>query len=198
MIVYTITNKVNGKKYVGQTSKTLARRWNNHKAAARRGASTAIANALRKHGEECFQTEIVFESDNIQEIYRQEQESIKLLNTRAPNGYNLSDGGESGAFGMKFSQESRERLSQAMMGHEVSEETRQKISRGHIGIKLTPEIVENIRRQNLGRTPWNKGLKGVMVAWNKGKPFSPESREKMRLSAIARYARQAAARAEQL
>lgn len=31
-----------------------------------------------------------------------------------------------------------------------------------------------------GQTPWNKGLNGVMVAWNKGKPFSMESREKMR------------------
>lgn len=28
-------------------------------------------------------------------------------------------------------------------------------------------------------TPWNKGLKGVIVAWNKGKKFSEESRQKM-------------------
>lgn len=30
-----------------------------------------------------------------------------------------------------------------------------------------------------GRTPWNKGLKGVLKGWNKGLKMSPESRSKM-------------------
>jgi len=33
-----------------------------------------------------------------------------------------------------------------------------------------------------GQKPWNKGRKGVQVAWNKGKPFSEESKLKMRIS----------------
>lgn len=32
------------------------------------------------------------------------------------------------------------------------------------------------------RTPWNKGLKGVQVAWNKGKTLSLEYREKLSLA----------------
>lgn len=31
----------------------------------------------------------------------------------------------------------------------------------------------------IGISPWNKGLIGKQVAWNKGIPFSPESRAKM-------------------
>ncbi len=33
-----------------------------------------------------------------------------------------------------------------------------------------------------GRTPWNKGLKGAQIAWNKGKQFSEESKQKMSLA----------------
>lgn len=37
-----------------------------------------------------------------------------------------------------------------------------------------------------GNTPWNKDLKGVQIAWNKGKEFTKETREKMRISAKKR------------
>ena len=33
-----------------------------------------------------------------------------------------------------------------------------------------------------GHVPWCKGTKGLVVAWNKGKKFSMESRKKMSLS----------------
>lgn len=38
----------------------------------------------------------------------------------------------------------------------------------------------------VGRVAWNKGLKGVQVAWNKGKSFSSEVRKKMSLAALGR------------
>lgn len=37
------------------------------------------------------------------------------------------------------------------------------------GKKHSEESKEANRKAHLGKTPWNKGLKGVMVAWNKGK-----------------------------
>lgn len=36
------------------------------------------------------------------------------------------------------------------------------------GKKATPETIQKLRISHLGKTPWNKGLKGVMKAWNKG------------------------------
>jgi len=32
---------------------------------------------------------------------------------------------------------------------------------------MTPEHKESLRQANIGRTPWNKGTMGLMVAWNK-------------------------------
>lgn len=40
-------------------------------------------------------------------------------------------------------------------------------------------IAENAGGFEKGHIPWNKGKTGLQVAWNKGKPFSLESREKM-------------------
>lgn len=38
---------------------------------------------------------------------------------------------------------------------------------------------QKMRVAKLGKIPWNKGLVGVQVAWNKGVPFSEESKRKM-------------------
>jgi len=59
MIIYAITNTVNGKRYIGMTSKPLAKRWAAHKTDARCDASTTIAKAIRKHGEVNFRIEVV-------------------------------------------------------------------------------------------------------------------------------------------
>jgi len=57
----------------------------------------------------------------------------------------------------KQPQEMVEKRRLKLLGHVCSEETREKISKANQG-------------QNLGRIPWNKNTKGVMKAWNKGKP----------------------------
>jgi hypothetical protein len=38
----------------------------------------------------------------------------------------------------------------------------------------TPEILEKMSKNLKGRIPWNKGLKGVQQAWNKGIPRTEE------------------------
>lgn len=54
MIIYRIINTLNGKGYIGLTSKTLAKRWAAHKSDARRGSKAALHVAIRKHGESAF------------------------------------------------------------------------------------------------------------------------------------------------
>jgi group I intron endonuclease len=53
-IIYVATNQITGKKYVGQTTKTLEKRMNQHLVAANNGSTTKFHQALRQYGFENF------------------------------------------------------------------------------------------------------------------------------------------------
>ena len=52
--VYLIFDKVNGKMYVGQTTRTLERRFKEHAKAA-----SSLGRAIRKHRKENFRCEVL-------------------------------------------------------------------------------------------------------------------------------------------
>lgn len=106
---YLITCAVNDRHYVGVTSRTLKRRWAEHLYDARsRHAKMAISRAIAKHGAENFHIDAVCCANSWEDICAVESILIAQHGTRAPNGYNLSDGGD-GAFGVKKTAESVER-----------------------------------------------------------------------------------------
>ncbi len=98
MFIYLITNLVNGKYYVGQTTKTLARRWALHRFSARHANSTGcklLVRAMRKHGLENFIIEHLASADTAAQLSELERLWICLLrSTDASVGYNLTFGGE--------------------------------------------------------------------------------------------------------
>lgn len=94
-VIYKITNLINGKQYIGQTSKLyINNRWCEHKNNARNGKSSYLYNAIRKYGEENFEFKIILKNIPIDKLNFYEQLWIKKFNTKTPNGYNLTDGGE--------------------------------------------------------------------------------------------------------
>ena len=95
MIIYKITNKINGKRYIGQTKFTIENRFKKHvyDAFGRDNRQQAIHAALRKYSVENFEIAIISHCNSIEEMNRREIYYIKLFNTLAPNGYNLSLGG---------------------------------------------------------------------------------------------------------
>ena len=88
MIVYKITNLLNGKIYVGQTKKTLDKRFKEHSKA-----KTVIGAAIRKYGAENFKIEVIEFCQNFLELNEREIFWIEKLNCKVPNGYNVADGG---------------------------------------------------------------------------------------------------------
>lgn len=55
--IYVITNQVNGKQYVGQTSNTIERRFKQHISVAKtnkKNRNSPIYHAMRKYGIENF------------------------------------------------------------------------------------------------------------------------------------------------
>ena len=88
MIVYKITNLVNGKIYVGQTVRTLERRLKEHTEA-----DSLIGKAIRKFGIENFSSEILETCQTKKQLNEREIFWIEKLNCKTPNGYNVKDGG---------------------------------------------------------------------------------------------------------
>lgn len=97
MIIYKITNKLNGKMYIGQTVQKLTDRWSDHSrpCIGRHKNGSAIAYAIQKYGKDNFILEQIDTAESLEELNTKEVTYIKALNTLAPNGYNLELGGES-------------------------------------------------------------------------------------------------------
>ncbi len=133
LYLYIITNLLNAKKYVGITNNPKIR-WYNHRNSNRR---YAISNAIRKYGAENFEFKVICVGLKT-EILKLEQTTIKLLDTKAPNGYNLTEGGE-GTWGRTVSKEERENLRKIHLGTKASDMTRAKLSQLHKGRVFSDE-----------------------------------------------------------
>lgn len=130
--IYMYTNKINGKRYVGQT-KDFDRRHKEHTMNSRN--KTPIDNAFNKYGEDNFIITILKENIytqclmNLWECYY-----IEKYNTLSNNkhGYNLSSGGSNGnVFIGKSDEELNEwknKISKSNKGKKANNETKQKMS----------------------------------------------------------------------
>lgn len=101
--IYCYTNKVNGKKYIGQTVDFIKRHnshiWQTYNEKQKCDYNVPFHNAIRKHGIENFEIEILKENlQNQDELNYWECYYIVEFNTLVKNqkGYNLADGGSNG------------------------------------------------------------------------------------------------------
>ena len=93
-IIYKVTNKENGKIYIGQTIQTLNERKNKHYYKARQEEyTTHFINALRKYPEEVFTWEIIDEEETQEALDEKEKYWIAYYNS-VEEGYNTKDGGQ--------------------------------------------------------------------------------------------------------
>lgn len=113
--IYCATNKNNGMKYIGVTGQPLNDRINEHLYEARTNTGKYFQRALNKYGFDMFQWEIVGETEVKGLAFEMEKRLIKELNTKRPNGYNLTDGGE-GLIGLEITDEHKINISQSMRG----------------------------------------------------------------------------------
>lgn len=96
-IIYCYTNKINQKKYVGQTLNPK-QRFSQHKSAAfnpdSKEYNSVLHRAFRKYGYENFTYEILASNLDIEKMNELEKYYINLFNCIVPYGYNVLDGGK--------------------------------------------------------------------------------------------------------
>ncbi len=159
--VYSITSKINGKRYIGITSQGVKRRWQGHlREALKDSPSMAIARAIRKYGESNFRFEVLHEAANRDVANALERELIAGYGTRVPSGYNNSIGGEYAPTerGFTHTEDTKAKMSAAAMGKPKSFEARKAMSVAKKGKPLAADHAAKIRligRKNKGkkRTP---------------------------------------------
>ena len=125
MVIYKITNKINGKAYIGQTIQDVEKRWRRHCSNCEN--KSAISKAIKKYGKDNFTFEVIEENiDNIELLNSLEVHYISVLNTMYPSGYNLMLGGDN----RTLSDETRKKMSEAKKEKPMSDEHKQKIREG--------------------------------------------------------------------
>lgn len=113
-IIYKVTNKINGKVYIGQTTQGLRRRKKAHiRDAVNKKYNSVFHKALLKYND--FAWEIIDQCDSRQQLNEMEFHYIKQYDSKAPNGYNLTFGGD-GMDGFTVSEETKVKISKAMTG----------------------------------------------------------------------------------
>ncbi len=150
MIIYKVTNKINGKIYVGQTVGDLKRRKSVHLSNAKAGREdNYFYNAIGKYGSDNFNWEVLEECNDIDKLNEREEYWIKELNTISPSGYNLRYGGKNSL----YSEEHKIKMSESKQGKNHTEESKIGMRKNHANFngennpsaKLTEEDVIDIR-----------------------------------------------------
>lgn len=180
--IYKITNKINGKVYIGQSvdiDKRKREHLNNYKRDEIK--HYILYRAINKYGVNNFEFEVIC-GCSIDELDDLEIKYIKLYNSYKGNGYNmtLGGGGVRGLkpwLGKKHTQETKNKIRKSHMGKKLSKETIEKLksirkgNKYRLGIKHTKETIEKLRVLNMGE---NNAMYG--------KSHSKETKEKISIA----------------
>jgi len=166
MYIYCITNIISNKQYVGLTTRAIDESKNYY------GSGVYIMRAIKKHGKHNFKKEILELCDTDINLKKREIFWIKEMNTKSPNGYNLTAGGDgllrpapsvilklknkivsaetrlkmrNAQLGIPMTKEAKEKLINSITGRKLSKETCKKMSEYHIGKPLSKKTIKKIR-----------------------------------------------------
>lgn len=183
--IYKITNLLNGKCYIGQTKRTLDKRWKDHVSHALKQSSRSkpyFALAISKHGPDVWKREIIEQVATRDEAHAREITWIELNNsTNRELGYNIGKGGAGGSSGAKKrSQEHNRRIGESLdrfwrTNDERAQEQRERLTDRN----RTPEARK--RSSDAQKRRWNDAAaRSRMSQKMKGRVVSQETRQRLR------------------
>lgn len=146
--LYKITNKINGKCYIGQ-AKNYKSRMRYHINGYGKSKNSLISKAMLKYGAYNFDF-IILGTFSDEDIDFAEISAIKIFEAKAPTGYNIAEGGY---YNKVMSKETREKISKANTGHPAYPNQQKAASMCNKGKKLSQEAKDRIGRSKTGVVP---------------------------------------------
>lgn len=158
-IIYCYTNKINGLKYIGQTTNEIGRRYSftnpnvryctSYEIYKQGGKLSKFDQARKDFGLGAFEYKIIDRVENddkeclINQLNALETYYIKKYDTMN-NGYNMTEGGYNGL----LSDETKHKISESLKGHKMSLLTYQKLClTGHPHSEETKERISELAKE---------------------------------------------------
>ena len=164
--IYQITNKLNGKRYIGQHRYTDE----SNIMGCYFGSGVIISKAVRKYGKENFEREVLYK--RIRSVETANAMEIWAIEKYKPE-YNIAKGGL--GFNFKHTEETKKKISESLkgrkgyfLGKHFSEEHKRKISESNKG-----------RASPMKNKKHSDSSKALMSASQKGHKVSNETRKKI-------------------
>jgi len=179
--IYMLKNKVNGKIYIGQTLRPIHKRLREHETG-KNDRCRLIYRAIKKHGWEKFEKDYYECPD--EDLNFDEELLVREMDTLAPGGYNLREGGGSNG---KPCEETRRKLRESKIGKKLSDETKQKLRESRLGKTASEETKQKMREAQLGKTHGEETKKKCKEA-QLGKKLSDETKQKIGESRLGKTA----------
>lgn len=155
MIIYKITNKVNGKVYIGQTTKTLQERKRQHLQCVKDGVNRHLYNAMRKYGTQSFKFEKLCTAKSKSELNYLEAKYITEYDS-VRTGYNMGYGGDNNVM---FSDEVKQKHDDIMRCSDV----RLKISKSMSEYRKNNPFTSEHRKKISEKLKGNQHFKGCKL-----------------------------------
>lgn len=182
--IYKITNKINGKSYIGKTV-DLHKRTVTHLWRLENGThpNPHLQRAFDKYGKNNFGFEVL-ERCREEDLNDKEMAYIKKYDSFG-TGYNLTAGGD-GAVGRKLKEETKAKISQANTGRKNTKAQRERKSKAGKKLWSNPEYREKMMARPKPTSVWNKGRKRTeeekknLSEKMKGRLITEEHKQKLR------------------
>jgi group I intron endonuclease len=132
MFIYKITNLVNGKVYIGQTTRTVEERWKEHCYSSNKGF--ILNKAIKKYKKQNFKIETIEKCNSIEELNNKEIYWIKYYNSNK-EGYNIALGGNAPMFKRNHTKNSINKIIKSTTNKNKSKQHSENISLSKLGNK---------------------------------------------------------------
>lgn len=110
MFIYKITNKINGKIYIGKTIKSIEARFKKHLNGAKNKVNRHLYDAMNCYGYENFELTLIETCKTIESLNEREIYWISHYNSISPCGYNMTQGGDGGNTLINWDDERKQKL----------------------------------------------------------------------------------------